>query len=223
MASVTKKQASLAEFATATARMWPVLIIVVGLIVVWLWLPDKVLTQRYFHNIYIQAYPRGSFNTWPFFLLIYFQYSPQRWSSLVYVAALLAGLLVAATVVNLLCSEFIGAFYIQYAFWAVLAGAVVGMVWKQKVISGIVRHAFDPGVDIANRVFRLGVILISATFLLLVAAGLAWPTLESGAWRQMESPLWQGWPYVACFGWGLIYSCLINPKLDTKTPDATVT
>lgn len=205
MALATKKPANLAEIATAVARMWPVLLILVGLLAAWLWLPDKVLTQRYFRNIYFQPYPRGSFNSWPFFLLIYLQFIPQRWSSLLYAAALIAGPLVAAVVVNSLGSELIAAFYILYAFWATMAGAAAGLIWQRKVISGIIQHVFDPAVDLANRAFRLIVVLVLVTFLLLVVAGLAWPALDSGAWRQIESPQWQGWPYVACCLWGCLW------------------
>lgn len=185
------------------AAYWP-LVVLVGVLLGLEFVFPQVLTQKYFNNLYV-ANDTGEVTFITFFLGSISGYDKSnRFHLSAFWLWLLIGSLVAAAVADLLFADVLPKFYLTSAIIIEVTGAVLGFIIRPDFLAGLRRHIFDPAVSLANRLFRLGLSLIAAAFVLFVVASL----YVSGDWRSALNPHWRDWPLVASLAWGFMAGLL---------------
>ena len=197
----------MAEIAKQEVRLDRTMVVIACVVaagcLMWWLTPANVLTQGYFNNVFIQpsAGPPALF--W-IMLVMYAGWVSLR-SLLAMIAALGAGVTIVAIVINTLGADFLDAFYLIYGF----AFAIIGVLLRYMPRLGlkVLRHGFDPQADLANRAFRLGLLVCAATLVGVVGGLALFQTLKDGAWHEIQSEVWS---YGACLCWGLVCAKLIR-------------
>lgn len=183
---------------SATITYWPFAMLVAALLALEFIFPS-VLTQRYFRNVYVTDDAGHMFFIFFFLGGISGFDNGNRVRLSFFWLFLILGSLVAAAVADIMFAEVLPRFYLTLSIIIELGGAIFGFALRPGFLAGIRAHIFDPGVSLANRLFRFGLAAILVAAVLFIAICLC----RSGEWRVVLDARWRDWPMVVSFAWGL--------------------
>ena len=189
---------------------WPFLALAAGFFALEIFFPG-LFTRKYFDNIYIEDADTHLPLMFVFLGAISGFDDRNRVKLSRFWLRLVLGSLVVASVADIWFSAVLPRFYLTVAIGLEFTGAIFGFVLRPRSLAGLFAHIFDRAVSPANRLLRLGLVMLPVALAIFVAATLVY----GGEWRAATDPHWREWPNVGSFIWGFATG-LLWLKADRK-------